>query len=123
VVVNKNDLPRKIDVMNLNGASRVSISAKTGQGLDELRATLEAFLLSQKANLNDDLVLTHSRQYDAVIRAVEALAAGAAAARSGVPHEMACWIFIADIGALDELTGDVVTDDIFGTYFLHFLYR
>jgi tRNA modification GTPase len=47
VVVNKNDLPEAIDLNILNGASRLSVSAKTGKGVDELRTALSAFLLSQ----------------------------------------------------------------------------
>jgi tRNA modification GTPase len=120
IVINKNDLAQEIDVETLNGASRVSVSAKTGEGLENLRSSLKAFLLSQKANLNDDLILTSMRQYEAIRTATQALDTAAGALTAGVPHEMVLLDLYAALSALNELTGEVVTEDILQRIFSTF---
>src|SRR5579883_2392347 len=75
LIINKSDLPQQIDLTALNGARRVSLSAKTGSGLDELHEVLRSFLLSQKTQLADDLVLTNERQYESIGKSVAALGA------------------------------------------------
>jgi len=120
VVVNKNDLPQAIDLKILNGASRLSVSAKTGKGMDELRTALSAFLLSQKSNLNDDVVLTTVRQYESVRKAEAGLEAAQKALGDGVPHEMVLLDLYEALSALNELTGEVVTDDILDRIFSKF---
>src|SRR5262249_436501 len=99
---------------------RVSVSAKTGQGFEELRAALRVFLLSRKTGLADDLILTNSRQYQAVANASGALEVAESALSEGVPHEMVLLDMYRALQALDELTGDVVTDDILDRIFSSF---
>src|SRR5438046_10198882 len=72
IVINKADLPQKIETVALNGAKKLCVSAKTGQGLSDLRDTLCAFLLEQKSDLEDDLVLYYACKPQAVVRAAQA---------------------------------------------------
>jgi tRNA modification GTPase len=120
IVVNKSDLPAVADLSVLNGSQRVVLSAKTGAGLEELRMALRANLLSRKTDLNDDLILTNVRQCDAVLTAGEALATAEAGLNAGVPHEMALLDLYRGLASLNELTGEVVTDDILDRIFSTF---
>jgi tRNA modification GTPase len=120
VVINKRDLPQRIDLRTLNGATRISLSAKTGQGMEDLNGALRAFLLSRKTNLTGDLILTNSRQYDAVTTAVTALSTSEQALASGVPHEMVLLDLYNALASLNELTGEVVTEDILERIFSTF---
>jgi tRNA modification GTPase len=120
IVVNKADLPQTLEVSSLNGAQRVPVSAKTGQGLEDLRDALRAFLLAQKSDLSDDLILTNARQHEAIGRAAKSMAAACEALAAKVPHEMVLLDLYQALSALDELTGDVVTDDILGRIFSTF---
>jgi len=120
VVINKNDLPLNIDLDALNGKHRVSVSATTGQGLEELQSILGAFLLSRKPDVTDDLILTNARQYEAVVAAVAALAAAEEALAKQVPHEMVLLDLYRALTALNELTGEVVTEDILDRIFSTF---
>ncbi len=120
ILVNKTDLQQVIDVSELNGAARVSVSAKTGQGLEEFRAALRTFLLSRKTSLADDLTLTTARQCEAVSNAVGALNAAEKALATLVPHEMVLLDLYGALAALDELTGEIVTDDILERIFSTF---
>ena len=120
IVVNKTDLPQTMDEAPLNGAKRVAISAKTGAGFDELYAALRGFLVAQRANLADDLVLTNARQHEAISKAANALGTACSALEAHVPHEMVLLDLYFGLAALDELTGDVVTDDILDRIFSTF---
>jgi tRNA modification GTPase len=120
VVFNKSDLPHKIDSGPLNGAKRVVVSAKTGQGLVELKEAISSILLSQKTSLTDDLILTNARQCETVARAAAALSGAQNAVLASVPHELVLLDLYRALGALDELTGDVVTEDILKRIFSSF---
>src|SRR5207247_114950 len=65
IVINKSDLPQMIEPTALNGARKVSVSAKTGEGLSDLRQAVGAFILERKTDLTDDSVLTNERQHEA----------------------------------------------------------
>ncbi|HEY2382649.1 MAG TPA: tRNA uridine-5-carboxymethylaminomethyl(34) synthesis GTPase MnmE, partial [Terriglobia bacterium] len=120
LVINKSDLPGQLDPASLNGSRRIFVSAKTGHGIPELREALRSFLLSQKTDLADDLILTSARQHEAVQKAVAALVVAGEALNAMVPHEMILLDLYRALGALDELTGEVITDDILERIFSTF---
>ena len=120
VVINKSDLPQALDPASLDGSSKVVVSAKTGSGMDSLRDAIRAFLLERKTDAADDLVLTNTRQHEAIVKAISSLQAGSASLVQNVPHEMALLDLYQSLSALNELTGDVVTDDILDRIFSTF---
>jgi len=120
IVINKSDLPQRIDMASLNGARRVCISAKTGAGLESLQDALRSFLMERTPDLADDLALTTARQHDAVVRAGNSLEAALDALNRQVPHEMVLLDLYGALSALDELTGEVVTEDILDRIFSTF---
>jgi tRNA modification GTPase len=120
IVINKADLPQTIDHASLNGAPRVCLSAKTGEGLDDLRDALRAFLLEHRTDLTDDLVLTNARQHEAIVQGGRELRAAMDALDRQVPHEMVLLDLYGALSALDELTGEVVTEDILDRIFSTF---
>ena len=120
LLINKSDLPQAIDQGLLNGSGKVHLSAKTGDGLDTLREAIRAILLDGKTDSTDDLVLTNSRQHEAIVKAISNLRTASDALVRNVPHEMALLDLYQGMAALDELTGDVVTDDILDRIFSTF---
>jgi len=121
LVINKSDLPTKIELQTVvNGAKRVCVSAQTGEGIKELQGVLRTFLLSRPADVADDLVLTSARQHEAVTSACNALRDAEKALADEIPHEMALLDLYRALGALDELTGEVLTDDILERIFSTF---
>ena len=120
VVINKSDLPQVIDLSVLNGATCVMVSATTGRGLQELNSEVRTFLASHRTNFADDFILTNTRQHEAVSNASAALGRAEQALTTGVPHEMVLMDLYDGLAALDELTGEVVTDDILGRIFSTF---
>jgi tRNA modification GTPase len=119
VVVNKSDLPRALELQR-NGQRTISVSAVTGFGLEELRSAIRDLLLDRNPELIEDFVVTTARQNEAVAQSVEALKNAANAVKAGVPHEMVLLDLYGGLAALNELTGDVSTDDILGLIFASF---
>jgi tRNA modification GTPase len=120
VVINKKDLPQTIDQTVLNGSPRVHLSAVTGEGVDELWNAIRNAVANQHADFADDLVLTSARQNDAILKAIAALQRSCDALANKVPHEMVLMDLYDGLSALDELTGEIVTDDILDRIFSTF---
>jgi tRNA modification GTPase len=118
IVINKADLPRLL--LSPNGGTGVSVSAVTGAGFDELKRAIREFLVDRQTDLVDDFVLTNERQHEALNRAVAALKAATNAVLSAVPHEMVLLDLYTALSALDEFTGEVVTEDILAKIFSTF---
>jgi len=85
-----------------------------------LRMALRANLLSRKTDLNDDLILMNVRQCEAVEGAAFALGAAEDGLRTGLPHEMVLLELYRALADLNELTGEVVTEDILDRIFSTF---
>jgi tRNA modification GTPase len=120
LVVNKSDLVQVIDTKPLNGAQKILISARTGQGLADLQSALSSFLESRRSSSDDDLILTNIRQCEVVTRASSALIAGERGLVDRVPHEMVLLDLYRALADLNELTGETVTDDILDRIFSTF---
>jgi tRNA modification GTPase len=120
VVINKKDLPQTIDQTVLNGSPRVHLSAATGEGVDELWNAIRNSVTNQHTDLSDDLVLTSARQSDAILKAIAAVQRSCDALANKVPHEMVLLDLYDALSALDEMTGEVATDDILDRIFSTF---
>ncbi len=120
VIINKKDLPQTLEDGSLNGSPRVHVSATTGDGLEELWTAIRSFVGNQRTDLADDFVLTSTRQNDAILKSIEALQKACEALQKKVPHEMVLLDLYEGLSALDEMTGEVVTDDILDRIFSTF---
>jgi tRNA modification GTPase len=96
----------------------VVTSAVTGAGIPELR---EAVLrLATGGASSEPGMLTSMRHHQAVVLAIQALGDGAAAAASGIPHEMILLDLYRALWALDQLTGQTTPDDVLNLIFSTF---
>jgi len=127
VVVNKTDLPRRIDSSALASLEHdepacavVCISAKTGDGLDDLRDRLRAMILRADFEPGESIVVTHLRHQSALLRAKEALTNAAGSVGAKLSGEFVAMDLRAAIDALGEITGAVSTDDILDRIFREF---
>ena len=119
VVLNKTDLPEKIDRDVFDGFETVEISAKNGIGLDELGNKISTVCNIQMLS-PDDTVLLNERQYDCVRRALDAICAAGDALDLGVTLD-AVGVCVDDaISALLELTGKRVTNEVCDEIFKRF---
>lgn len=112
VIANKCDLvkERKDDIFYL--------STETKEGLDELKNKIKE--ASYNFSLEDTEFITNNRQQDCLVKCKESLTQALEAAKI---HELQDLISIDLKSALlflDEITGEVITDDILNNIFDHF---
>jgi tRNA modification GTPase len=126
-VFSKQDLccgPSSIFVTSTQGealrapAATVSLSALTGEGLDELeRAVAALFPVDAPAGGS---LLTDRRQEDAVSRARDAIRRGSAAFYAGMTPDAVLTDLEEALNALGELTGSTAREDIVSAIFSRF---
>jgi len=119
IVANKRDIASDVDPA-IEKLEPIWISAQTGEGLENLQASIAQILGGDRAQSFGESILTTARQNEAVSSAIVSLAAGERALRDGIPHEMALLDIYQGLSYLNELTGETTTDDILGRIFSTF---
>ena len=121
VAVNKCDLPRRLDVGRLADrfSDVVSVSARTGEGLETLRQAIAA-QFPEGAAAEGGVLLTNARQADAVSRALGAVQSARSALRIGMTPDVVLTDTEEALRALGELNGRSVRDDLVETIFSRF---
>jgi len=118
-LANKCDLSRIVDV-ELPGESHVlRVSAKTGKGFEDLENEIRAFLGSRPERTSGS-IMTNARHFEHVISALCALEKARDSILQRIPHEMVLLDVYDALSHLNELTGEVVTEDILGRIFSTF---
>ncbi len=100
-------------------AGSVEVSAKTGQGLDELEQAVAA-LFPADTGAQTEALLTNARQAEAAGRAQKAIRRGAAALEAGLAPDAAVADVEEAMAALGELTGRTVREDVTARIFERF---
>lgn len=122
LVVNKNDLSERLDRSWFAEASPdkaiVSISAKSGAGLDELKQSLRDLLLAAPAE--PEIVLTNVRHKAALERSLGGLAAAVTAVDERAPAELIAMELMEAKRGLEEVVGMVDSDNILEHIFSKF---
>ena len=101
------------------GVSVVALSARTGEGLDRLEETL-AGLADLAGDGESGEVLTNARQTDAARRALEAVRRAEEGLTLGIPPDLLLTDVEEALGALGELTGRTVREDVTSRIFQRF---
>ncbi|HLG14136.1 MAG TPA: tRNA uridine-5-carboxymethylaminomethyl(34) synthesis GTPase MnmE [Blastocatellia bacterium] len=123
VVLNKDDLERRLDwdeLVNRGATSIVAASALTGGGFDELGAAILARLSGDEVPERDDVMLTDARHYDAVRRAIGQVDSARGLMRERESEEVVLLRLHGALAALGEVTGETLTEDILGQIFATF---
>lgn len=119
VVANKLDLAKSEDP-EIQEWRPIWVSARTGDGIAVLQEAIREFLGSNRAQGIAETVLTSARQHETVARALASCRASEAALAAGTPHEMVLLDLYEALSALNELTGEITTEDILGRIFSSF---
>ena len=120
VVANKCDLPRAWDGAGaLRGEDIVSLSARTGEGMDRLARTIVG-ALSGSESLRDTPAMTNVRHVELATRARAAVARAAAAAAEETPEEFVLADLTEARALLEEITGARTPEDVLRTIFERF---
>ena len=115
---NKSDLPAAVSPDELPFDTVLTVSARTGAGLDALPALLEGWFLG--GNACDGSLLTNPRQFGALDRASRAIARAKTGLGLGVTPDAVLTDVEEAMAALGEVTGRTVREDITNRIFERF---
>lgn len=114
LVVNKADTTDKKDI-----AEALYISAREGEGVEELRRALRA-TVDTEGLYRGEVVVSNMRHFEALTRAHSALEGAVAALDNGISEELLAEDIRSAINALSEITGRITNEDILKNIFSHF---
>ncbi|MFH1857883.1 MAG: tRNA uridine-5-carboxymethylaminomethyl(34) synthesis GTPase MnmE [Candidatus Omnitrophota bacterium] len=123
-VVNKEDLPPKLEVSRLlktqNGSSVIRLSALTGKGMERLEEAVDQCVGQGKLNFSEGSLVTNTRHQKALASARQALRT----AIEGLSHRAPAEVIAVDLREaledLGEVVGEVVTEDLLDKIFSQF---
>lgn len=120
-VVNKSDLPQKIDMEYIKSKYKhiVILSAASGAGLSELETEVAEVLETAKVDPSEGILFTE-RQRDAARRALDCVEEAQSALESGMTFDAVTVSIEAAISVLLELTGERATETVVNSVFHHF---
>ena len=117
VLLNKSDIATPPSV-SLPDTNIVALSARTGQGLDEL---LDRLVTSYKTNRSQrDVILTNARHLEALHHVDEALKQVSEGLAQEMPPDLVTIDMRDALYHLGTITGQVTNDEILGTIFSRF---
>ena len=110
-------LANKSDIAGSNRSGCLSISAKTGEGLDKLRS-----ILVEKAGIpsSEGTLVTNARHASALRSAAKSLSAVISGLDSGISGDLLSEDLRDALRHLGTITGEITTDEILGEIFGRF---
>ncbi len=126
VVVNKtdNDLHGNREIISQDlilqpAESLLFISAKTGEGIDELKSHLGMAVETDRLN-SENIIITNIRHYDALLKVSESLGRVNSGLDSLLSEDLIAIDIRHAIHYLGEITGEITTDEILDNIFRNF---
>lgn len=120
LVLNKSDLPARLELpAGLEGGA-VRVSSLTGAGIEELKAAIRARVWSGGVGAEMLEVMINARHQEALRRAREALDRAIAALGEGVTLELVASDLRLAVQAVGEVVGQTATDDLLDRIFSTF---
>ena len=104
---------------HLQESPEVYVSAKKGEGLDDLRMALTE-VCAEYAVSSDDVIVTNARHIDALKNAQSALARVQDGLRSGLPTDLVSQDIREALYHIGSIVGEISTDEVLGTIFSRF---
>jgi tRNA modification GTPase len=120
-VENKDKLKKELSVISSGNEKYyiLLLSAKTGDGVEELKEKLLQFV-NTGALRNNDTIITNSRHYDALLKALEEIQKVQQGMDSGLSGDLLAIDIRQALYHFGEITGEITTDDLLGNIFANF---
>lgn len=124
-LLNKSDLasPRDQELLIQSlpqGAQRVSVSAATGHGMDELLRQLEQRVWQGAAPVVEELILTQERHVEAISRAIQSFQEVVQGLQQGVSAEYVALEMRSGLQSLGTVVGGNLSESILSAIFSRF---
>ena len=123
IILNKSDLETKVskeDIYRYIDKPIVEISARTGQGLDELEGTITEMFFSANISMNEEIFVTNTRHRQAIIAAIESLKQVMISIENDMPEDFFSIDLMDACSHLGLITGASVQEDLVNRIFSEF---
>lgn len=122
LLMNKSDLEPNITVNDLSGIadSIILISAKEGDGMEELTQMIQTMFLHGKISVNDEVIITNVRHKNALLKSLESLNLVQESIENQMPEDFYSIDLMNAYQALGEIIGESVEDDLADEIFSKF---
>jgi len=122
VVLNKCDLPEKIDIPESFTVNRVlRISTKTGEGIDHLGQSIHDFFIhGRDVDRREYVALSNVRHRDALVKCAAALKCFMANEKAGTAREILAVDLREALQAIGEVTGKTTSEEVLERIFERF---
>ncbi len=118
IIANKKDLPEFSNKLPFAGEDILKISTHTGEGIEQLKEKIKETACS--FSNEDTEFITNKRQQECLIKCRESLENALDAAQRNELQDLISIDLKSALLFLDEITGEVITDDILENIFSHF---
>ena len=112
------EVANKCDLIEKKSEDKIYISTKTGEGISELRELIKSKVCD--FSIEDTEYITNERQVDCLQKCKESLINALEAAKRFELQDLISIDLKSALLFLDEITGEVITDDILNNIFDHF---
>lgn len=120
VVLNKQDLPRRLDWQSPPEIPTISVCCLTGQGVESLKDAIKQMVWSGQVSADNWQVTINARHQQALNRALEATHRTMDTLQSGWAMDVAALDLRIAVNALGEVVGKTTTEDILDAIFSQF---
>lgn len=120
VVVNKADLPVRLELPADVANSCIRISCTTGIGIESLKDQLKAMVWSGDVDADMAQVMINSRHQNALLRAQKAVESTISGLRDNMSLELTAMDLRIAVNAVGEIVGKTATDDLLESIFSQF---
>jgi len=119
VSANKNDLKQRANLADIP-FDKVYVSALTGEGIERLEDKMVEHVFGGNSPSSDTLLVSNPRHKSCLEQAITHLDQALAGIDSHIPDDFVTIDLTSALNALDEITGETVTDELLETIFSHF---
>ncbi len=126
VIVNKIDILSHIEkaklekmLSNIDGSSFELISAKTGEGVENVKNMLLNFV-NTGALRNNETIVTNTRHYNSLLKALEEVEKVQFGLEEGISGDLLAIDIRQALYHFGEITGEITSDDLLGNIFANF---
>ncbi len=121
-LLNKNDLATKgnLSPIEQSFSHTVSVSAKSGEGFDELAKLIDSLFIDGEINVETDAVVTGARQYASLKNAEKSLTHTLEDLKANTPLDLCCIGIEEALTSLGELDGRELGEEIVAEIFSKF---
>ncbi|RLD27993.1 MAG: tRNA uridine-5-carboxymethylaminomethyl(34) synthesis GTPase MnmE [Bacteroidetes bacterium] len=121
IIANKVDKLSKSEIVNLKSSieNLDLLSAKTAEGVEALKTKLLEFVNTGVLK-NNDTIITNSRHYDALLKALGEIQKVQQGMDSGLSGDLLAIDIRQALYHFGEITGEITTDELLGNIFANF---